>query len=530
MSYVSDVEFYLKLQKTQFKTPIEAVKRNFKAIQKLIEKQSALLSRHLIQLKELELNGQLSKEIQRERIAVLINIQTRFHDKLVTRVEEHNDYVQRLEIRLQRFKGLEKILEKGKNSSSDFGDDFLAWTRDQINLLIGCYLMKNLINFNGDISQNNPGLELLKHLKLDKLIDHDVILKGISIYQKIRYEKDLSVLIDWCNENKKVLKSMKTSSTSVDDSNTTQKDQYRTSLDFETFYQNFIELIKEDKIYEALIIAKEHLMPQAGPEVPSTSNSATTSSATSYSDKTPKYDSTFEKFKKSAGLLVFGSLDIDELFGLSGSKVNSSRKDSLTNSAMSVYDTFSNSYNQINDNLKPFKELLNDEKWIQLADFFIYNYNHIYGIDQSLELIVMLSVGITSLKTHSCNGFKNYSKHDFQDPQVTFQDVLHNIEESNDISNAKSELSINDLNKCPICSLELYEIAQHLPFSHQTKSNIYENPVKLPNGHIYQLEKLLKMNEAFEKPEIENLDEMYIKDPLTNEMFKRSELQKIFPT
>ena len=48
---------------------------------------------------------------------------------------------------------------------------------------------------------------------------------------------------------------------------------------------------------------------------------------------------------------------------------------------------------------------------------------------------------------------------------------------------------------CPICSTELNELAKNVPYAHQTKSFIEEDPVVLPNGRVYGRDRLKLLNE-----------------------------------
>ncbi|CDK24571.1 unnamed protein product [Kuraishia capsulata CBS 1993] len=502
MSEIPSVDLHLQLQKSQFKIPVEVIKKNFKSIQKLVEKQS--------QTTNAQLKGMSAAEITRDqKLAILrkmIQTQELYQKKLAIRVEQHNELVSRLEARIAKFNELDAMkrkydsLEANSLDRETLREEMAVWYREQINLLIAGYLVKTSTNSS---VPSNTGVKLARRLKMDKLLDYDVILQGLHIYNEIKNNNNLQVLIDWCNENKKVLKKVREEAEVDDPTNSATSNSG--SLDFETYFQNFIELIKKQHMYEALDIARKYLVGSV--------HEATTAPSADSGKTAEDEDENFKKIQSAAGLLLFNSINIDEVF--KDFKHGSSSEGSKE-SPLAFYDPNRAAYSKISSNFKPYKDLLSPEKWETLADFFLYNYNLIYGIEQSCEFLVMLSIGISALKTRSCLGhdyqLKSPNVQPAEDKKRLLSKIMH-LEKSGKetltddkeigfdeftqaaVDGRNIETSVHAHNNCPICSIELFQLSSLLPNSHQIKSNIFENPVKLPNGNIYNLEKLLKLDE-----------------------------------
>lgn len=75
---------------------------------------------------------------------------------------------------------------------------------------------------------------------------------------------------------------------------------------------------------------------------------------------------------------------------------------------------------------------------------------------------------------------------------------------------------------CPICSTELSELARDLPTCSPMTSVVDADPVVLPNGRVYGLERLEEYARKCEP------NAAYVRDPVTNEAFSRQQLTKVF--
>ncbi|VEU23809.1 DEKNAAC104792 [Brettanomyces naardenensis] len=526
-------EFYLDLKGSQFKIPVELAKKNFKNLQKMIEKHKSGVAKHFKQLKEAD----LAKQEKLRIVNKMIQSQEVFNKKLSVRVSQHNEFIERLICRIDRVKRLEAIGKRARNGSDDesetdgkvapvalLSDELVDFYKDEINLLVINFLLKTSKGEDPLHSlETNPGYQLAKHLKLTKLIDYDVILQGLSIYNKIKLNKNLKLLVAWCSENKKSL------------SQNRQKSKTDTNLEFETYFQRFIEMIKEGDLYGALEIANKNLVDYVDNEK---------------EEEEVAEKSNFDKLSTGVALLWYSMIRDSTQNMIRKSMQVTEGEEEIQ--AVDYYDAGYQMLDGIRENIEPYEELLDDRKWSKLADFFLFNFNLLYGLDQRIPLLNMLSIGGAVLKTKTClTPLKDTD-------DVSFGRIL------NDITPNSEWLKKFTTNQCPICSPDLKELMHILPCSHQVKSNIYDDPVLLPNGNIYPSEKLLMINRNmhYKKGEDENgdtekdddedgddeayedlfttgikgdalwkkLSKFVIKDPATGENFHAEQLVKVYPT
>ncbi|KAG7853912.1 hypothetical protein KL939_005319 [Ogataea angusta] len=499
---IDSVDFHLQLKQSQFRTPTEVLRKNFKSIQKLVESQKSYC---ISQIKLIE--NTRNKQEKLNLIDSTIQQQEIFNGEIERRVKEHNKYITKLKLRVQKLKQFQTIYDGRRRDRSDEETltKYAALYKEEINLLLIDFLLKSSYMDPLHSDEYNSGVILAKKLGLDNLIDYDVILQGLAIYKEIKYHKNLKILIKWCTENKKNLKSIQ------------EENDPNSSLKFETYFQSFIENVKLGELTKALEIASEYLVDFLDTNV----------------------DDNLYKIASGAALLCWNRTYLND-----PNQLHHNRQHDKTSS---FYDQSMNLVSQIEGNVSPLKELLEESKWSKLADFFLFNFNSIYGISQKPDLLLLLSVGSTALKTRSCMRSSTLSQARTGD--ISFDDYL--------IDQRSKDGRVAIHNECPICSPDLYELTHDIPFSHQVKSNIYDNPVMLPNGNIYQYDKLSsksykisgenfdqsklmpaqlskELNDSFgvlSKDRFTGLLDNYeILDPLTGEVFKREQITKVFPT
>lgn len=139
----------------------------------------------------------------------------------------------------------------------------------------------------------------------------------------------------------------------------------------------------------------------------------------------------------------------------------------------------------------PYKTLYSPKRWDDLAEMFVKAYFELHGLPKQSSLVESLATGISSLKTYSCG------KH------------------NKDLSRGYM---------CPVCSEELYELSEPLPFALHVKSHLDSDPVVLPNGRIYGREKLLEYSQKA------GVAKHKVADPISREIFEIDELKSVFPS
>ncbi|CAK7214096.1 GID complex subunit containing RING finger motif [Sporothrix bragantina] len=77
---------------------------------------------------------------------------------------------------------------------------------------------------------------------------------------------------------------------------------------------------------------------------------------------------------------------------------------------------------------------------------------------------------------------------------------------------------------CPICSIELNELARHVPYAHHSKSHVEHDLLLLPNGHVYGKAKLEEYARKTGLPAGE------VRDLRTGDVFQKNKLLKVYIT
>lgn len=519
------LNFHIQTHQTQFKIPVELIKKNFKSIQKLIEKQKKQLTEDINKIKKIK---NLSNESKLELIQKLIKNFEIFNKKLINSIKKDEEFRSRLIARLENLQELEKFVihldvktnkDKDKNNdnnnssndddksngnseSTDEGDkvldlhnpNLINWYRDETNLLIIDYLIKSNTR-----NEENVGLLLLKNLsesnngKLMKLIDYDLFENFNKVFVSIIQNHDLTLIISWFNENRNALKKI------------------NSNLEFEINYCKFLTLIENGDINEAINYSREHLSSYGNKE--------------NYPDERDNLNHliNLERLKSLGGLLVFRSMEQQQ-------------EEDLQNSNQL---TFSNKLMINSIQFKEYQKLLSNERWESLSQCFIENFTKLYGITKNYPIYIYLSAGLSSLKTKSC--YHNSENTIFKDLNTLSSDNM-DTDKLQDLSDEENIVLsdkkyrgpnyyyqlLNKINNCPVCSPELFKLSQNLPYA-QLITSIFNNPFKLPNGNIYPFDKLLSPNDKYllEKNTLLRLNQ--IKDPLTKEIFSIDNCIRVFP-
>ncbi|KKK15301.1 hypothetical protein AOCH_001574 [Aspergillus ochraceoroseus] len=145
---------------------------------------------------------------------------------------------------------------------------------------------------------------------------------------------------------------------------------------------------------------------------------------------------------------------------------------------------------------EPYRSMYCSGRWTYLSDLFVRTHHELLSLPSRPLLHIALSAGLSALKTPSCHSAYTSSS-------------------SNSLSTTTSV--------CPICSTELNELARNMPYAHHTKSSVENDPIVLPNGRIYGLQRLLEMSKK-----VGSLEAGKVKDPTTGEIFDESDLKKVY--
>lgn len=145
----------------------------------------------------------------------------------------------------------------------------------------------------------------------------------------------------------------------------------------------------------------------------------------------------------------------------------------------------------------PYAHLYDEARWSDLADLFTSAHNTLLALPSVPLLHVALSSGLSALKTPAC--------HHRTDADAAPPSTLgHGV--------------------CPICSIELNDLARNVPYAHHTKSHVENDLVLLPNGRVCGEQRLEDQSRKSGLP----ADKM--KDPQTGDVFNKDELKKVYIT
>ncbi|AGO11564.1 AaceriADL222Wp [[Ashbya] aceris (nom. inval.)] len=508
------VDFHLKLNEQQFHIPNELLKRNLKQCQKLIDKEATALERSFEELDGLVRDPQ-NDESSLALLNEIIQKVERLERKLTKRVNVELQLLQRIDARIQYYQQLDQIKQSGDRNR------LLAWYQSYTNLLISDYLTRNSMyegdddiscsstppparlkrklssassqlttatsNNDPDRSHVNPGVEYLKQQGLELLLDYDILLTTNRISKQLTINHELGPLLDWIKENATYLKH--TSS----------------MLEFEARFQEYIEYVKVEDYSKAITCFQTHLVKflYSNPlDLQQAAGllvfiKACKSNISSYVP-TPSH----EDIVKQQTLLQ-SKEDFWSFFFLKLPK--SSKKDHKTDIEIK------NNELATSVDIKRYMELLDDKRWEKLNEMFLKAYYSMYGISYHDPLLIYLSLGISSLKTKDCL----HERRAFVSPNNELSEFL------------SSEVLRNT---CPVCSPEFAPIAEKLPYAHQVQSRLFENPVMLPSGNVYDAEKLKALAQTLRKRKLVVMGEDEVLDPIAGHTYALTDFITMYPT
>lgn len=162
---------------------------------------------------------------------------------------------------------------------------------------------------------------------------------------------------------------------------------------------------------------------------------------------------------------------------------------------------------------EPYKQLFSAARWPYLSSLFVETHHNLLTLPVQPLLHVALSAGLSALKTPACHSAFN---------------------PASSSTPGHARIAANT-SLCPICSMELNDLARNVPYAHHTTSSVEPDPVVLPNGRIYgrgKLEdlqrKLLMGSGGANVHEMEVGKDGEVVDPTTLEKFSWDEVKKVY--
>lgn len=503
-----DVDFHLKLNQQLFHIPYELLSKRIKHTQAIINKETKLLHENISTLNEIFEH----KDVEHDTLALAkITEMIRKIDHLEKFLNMQNksyyEILNRIKKRLEFFHELKDIKAQNTETFDDQNtrNKLIRWYQSYTNILIGDYLTRNNpIKYSPEKNEHwNSGVVFLKQIQLDDLIDYDILLEANKISTSLLNGCDLLPLISWIDENKKIL----TKKSSI--------------LEFQARLQEYIELLKVDNYINAIDCFQKFLLPFIQSNFSDLKLASGLLIFIKYFNKQKPDSSSSSTFNaeeiKAQNLPMKKDLVFQHFFHKSLPRDTSNPE---TNTA--DYDK-SSLINLQNGDFERYLNLLDDERWSVLNSLFLKDFYSMYGISQNDPLLIYLSLGISSLKTRDClHPSDDEEENKGTEDTITPENGVEHLQ----IFTLRSLKRKN----CPVCSDTFKPITQSLPFAHHIQSQLFENPILLPNGNIYDSKKLKKLAKTLRKQKLISLSPGQIMDPVDMKIFCESDSIKMYPT
>lgn len=154
---------------------------------------------------------------------------------------------------------------------------------------------------------------------------------------------------------------------------------------------------------------------------------------------------------------------------------------------------------------EPYASMFSPHRWQTLSELFVHTHHQLLSLPFRPSLHVALSAGLSALKTPAC-----HSQYNPASSSTPGQATLSNM-----------------TSLCPICSMELNELARNVPYAHHTKSYVENDPIVLPNGRIYGRDRLEELQRKLTGG-VGEIGEGEVRDPTTGEVFAWEEVRKVY--
>lgn len=165
---------------------------------------------------------------------------------------------------------------------------------------------------------------------------------------------------------------------------------------------------------------------------------------------------------------------------------------------------------------EPYRTLFAPSRWHHLSNLFIETHHTLLSLPVQPLLHAALSAGLSALKTPACHS-------------------AYNPASSSTPGHARIATNTS---LCPICSMELNDLARNVPYAHHTTSFVESDPVVLPNGRIYgrarleELQRKLAMSgQGGGDGDMHDLQigkGGMVRDPTTGESFPWNQVKKVY--
>lgn len=571
------INFQVQTHLTQFKVPTELIRKNFKTIQKLIEKQKKQLSTDVTKITK---NSNIPAAMKLEMIKKLIKGFESFERKLQVAIQKDEEYRSRLHARLDNLEELTKFTtsnhhhkhqhgdDANDNSANDTDDNDLD-DYDDSDVAVGRGLRPNFIlgavgeqvfedeGGDDDVSPRALGRQR-SVLFIDKQLEHGKPKKKRLLLLKPTFDlkdddKTLDLhnasLINWYRQEANLLlidyliksnfKGHRSVGLELLKSLSVSNPNYMKLIDydlFDNFNKVFVSIIENHDLslviswFEENRTSLKKINSNLEFEINyckflSYIEDGKTDEAIKFSQMNLSPAGNKNNYQSSDLSNYDNNLKkLKEIGGLLVYLSISEQKSPTQNDDSEIL--FSTLLVKQSQRYHDYKKLISNDRWTSLSECFIENFTQLYGISKNYPLFIYLSSGLSSLKTKSCycNTENTVFVHDREEKFIP----------TNPLTDKKYRgpnyyyRILGKINNCPVCSPELFKLSRNLPYA-QLITSIFNNPFKLPNGNIYPIEKLLAPPDKEDSKSEDLMRSGQVRDPLTQEIFEIDKLIRVYP-
>ncbi|SMN20591.1 similar to Saccharomyces cerevisiae YIL097W FYV10 Protein of unknown function, required for survival upon exposure to K1 killer toxin [Maudiozyma saulgeensis] len=493
---------FMALNESSFTIPFSLLNANLRQHEIYVEQETNKLKQTLKDINDMITTGTIDGEEQAlVELNTLIKNVTTFEKQLHLKVEKEGALLKRIKRRAAFYNEMNDNYSKGDNIS------IIDWYQKYTNLLIADYLIRNctleqqqhIIGETGDKDICNPGVLFLKQQHMEDLLDTDILIGANTISTALTSKHDLKALMEWIRVNRQRLLKRKS------------------PLEFKANFQHYIELLLRFDLGGAIHCLQTCLFAYVGDH--------------------------FDEVTGACGLLVYMERCVEQV-AYNEKIVQNEREDRnisynehksgtvftdqneayryFFNRAPPMdYSQSTNSKNNINatniqhlfnaKNLEKYTTLLDQNSWLKLNELFLEEYYSMYKIPRNDPLLIYISMGISAMKTKEC-----LHNHPSIDPRY---DVLEHYSTVDKLENP-----------CPVCSKHFAPLSEKLPYAHHTESKLFENPVMLPSGNVFDSSRLKLLAKTLRKKGIVKLNRNEVIDPIKKTVFNESDFITMYPT
>lgn len=296
------------------KVPYEMLNKRYRISQKNIDREVSHLNQSLQQLKPTSQMGMMVAAIKIQ--SVLDNVVENLKNFKRKADDYLNDELEAAQICKKRLNHLKGIFELPYNDVS-----INVWKRKRLDRLLADHLLRG--------GYYETATKLSQKSELQHLTNMELFL----ISQKVEFslaKRDTSKCLAWCHDNKSKLRKLKS------------------SLEFQLRQQEFIELVKQNKKFEAIQHARKHL-------------------TLNVSDDNHEDHQTFNSYERK---------ELEHIMGLLAYPIDTK--------------------------VEPYRTLFDNSRWQSLIEHFKQDNYNLFQLNSVSVFSVVLQAGLSALKTPHC--------------------------------------------------------------------------------------------------------------------------------